>query len=627
MPPQLETIATPRDSSSRILRLIGRWWWLYAVLAFLVTVWYTPFDWYQIDGDAVGYMDLSGYMLAHRWSLVVNGYWHPLYPAVLALGQIIFRPTRFHELSAFYWMSDAIFVLEVLSMVAFTAGLCRLRSRLAQAQTFLLGAPVLHLFGLALLLIAVQRELSPGKIRPDALLQALLLFGVASLANLLATGRTRYAVPMGLSLGLAYLTKSFALAFTFASLVIFVVAALFLVRLPLRRIVLSLGVVLLCFGAIAGPYIAALSRQHHRLDMGDSGALNYAWFVGDTEKLHLQPSMTNSFGAASVHLIHPEKQLLGDPPVYSFQGYPYGTYPPWFDPTYFNEHIVPHVSLRQALPRMAKNVELTLKYGFDHLEAWIILGVLVLCGVPVLRRGRERAFAAPVLAIGLAVWAIYGLVNIEQRYVTVGFLIIIMALFASLLTPMEYASSQAGEDGRQPDLTRSLAAVLILGLALLEVGEFTRILLSARRLQSQMGVPAGWYNPQIFGAAEALDQLGLPKDTAIGCIGREVCLIDTYVARLASLHITSEIFVPGAAPQDFAAAVGPAKMQAAEDAMRQDGAAIIVGFFDTGALSPVPAGWRRLGSSSYYYFDLRQTQPAQALLPVYENQRGRVAGQ
>ncbi len=622
MPSQLETIATPRDSSSRILRLIGRWWWLYAVLALVLTVWYTPFDWYQIDGDAVGYMDLSGYMLAHRWSLVVNGYWHPLYPAVLAVGQILFRPTRVQELGAFYWMGDAIFVLELLSMVAFTTSLCRLRSRLAsRTESFLLGAPVLHLFGLALLLIAVQRELSPGKIRPDALLQALLLFGVASLANLLATDRLRYAFLMGLSLGLAYLTKSFALAFTFSCLGVFVLAAWFLVRLPMRRIVLSFGIMLLCFGAIAGPYIAALSWQHHRLDMGDSGALNYAWFVSGTEKLHLEPSMTNSFGAASVHLIHPEKQLLSDPRVYSFQGYPQGTYPPWFDPTYFNEHIVPHVSLWRALPRMGKNVELTLKYVFDHLEGWIVLGVLALCGVPVRRRWRERVFATPMLAIGLAVWAIYGLVNVEQRYVTVGFLIIIVAIFASLMTP-----SPEGEGNLHSDWTRSIAATLILGLALLEAGEFTRLLLEARRQQSQMEVPAGWYNPEIFGAAEALNGLDLPQGTAIGCIGRQVCLIDTYLARLANLHITSEIFVPGEAVQNFIGREGPVKMQTAEGAMRRDGAAIIVGFFDPGSLQPVPAGWRRLNSSSYYYFDLRRSGTPQALLPASETQEQRVAG-
>ena len=78
----------------------------------------------------------------------------------------------------------------------------------------------------------------------------------------------------------------------------------------------------------AGPSIAALPwHRAHRFDFGDSGNLNYAWFVAGTEKLHLQQYQTNLFGAAEVHLIHPEMQLLKDPPVFSYKELPYGTYP------------------------------------------------------------------------------------------------------------------------------------------------------------------------------------------------------------------------------------------------------------------------------------------------------------
>ena len=97
------------------------------------------------------------------------------------------------------------------------------------------------------------------------------------------------------------------------------------------------------FRGVAGPYIAALSHQKHRFDFGDSGALNYAWYVGGVEKMHLEPWMTSSFGPATVHLIHPEQQLLASPGIYSYRAEPYGTYPDWFDTTYFNERIIPHL--------------------------------------------------------------------------------------------------------------------------------------------------------------------------------------------------------------------------------------------------------------------------------------------
>src|ERR1039458_9606649 len=59
-------------------------------------------------------------------------------------------------------------------------------------------------------------------------------------------------------------------------------------------------------------------RERHRLDFGDSGPLNYAWYVGGTEKMHLQPYQTGQFGSAEVHLKHPEKELLHTPLVLSY---------------------------------------------------------------------------------------------------------------------------------------------------------------------------------------------------------------------------------------------------------------------------------------------------------------------
>ncbi len=572
-----------------------------------MTVLSTPFDVYQIDGDAVGYMDISDYILGRHWSLVVNGYWHPLYPAVLALGQRLFHTTRATELSAFYWMSDAIFLLEILSMVAFVGGLCRVRARLAGgASNFLLGTPALQFFGLGLLVIAAQRELSPGKIRPDALLQALLLLGVAGMARYLATDRLRYAALMGASLGLAYLTKSFALAFMLSCVLILVVSGSLLLRHSLRRIAISTVVVLLCFGVIAGPYIAALSKQHHRLDMGDSGALNYAWFIGNTEKMHLEPWMKDSFGTSAVHLAHPEKQLLADPPVYSFRDHPGGTYPPWFDPAYFNEGVVPHAGLMQGVPHMARNVVLALRYVFDHLEGWIVLTMFAACGVPLLRRSRERKFALPFVATGLAVWGIYGLVNVEQRYVTVGYLMFMLPLFASL-----QGAGRAGErDDETGGMPRSgamtgLAAAVVMTMALLAAGESVRLLLIARRMQSIAKAPGGWYNADVFSAGEALRHIGLQNNAAIGCIGRSACLIDTYTSRLAGVHITSEIYMPEEPVQNFIAREGAPKMQIAADVMRREGAEVILGSFDLSSPMPVPSEWHRLGGSSFFYLDLR----------------------
>ena len=92
------------------------------------------FDPYAIDGDAVAYMDLADLIGAHRWAGVVNAYWHPLYPAMLLLGQRLFHPLHLAELGAYYKINFFIFLLQAGAVVCFTTALWRLRETLASSQ-------------------------------------------------------------------------------------------------------------------------------------------------------------------------------------------------------------------------------------------------------------------------------------------------------------------------------------------------------------------------------------------------------------------------------------------------------------------------------------------------------------
>ena len=108
---------------------LRRLWPLYCFLAALATFGYALYDGYQIDGDAVAYMDIADLIHAHNWHAIIDGYWNPLYPAFLAIGQTIFHPTRYTELHAYYLVNFGIFLLEMLAVVAFTDALINLRER------------------------------------------------------------------------------------------------------------------------------------------------------------------------------------------------------------------------------------------------------------------------------------------------------------------------------------------------------------------------------------------------------------------------------------------------------------------------------------------------------------------
>lgn len=583
-----------------VLQWMRRLWPIFCVAVALFTFGYALYDTYQIDGDAVAYMDIGDLIRSHHWAGVINGYWNPLYPAALALGHTLFHATRYTELRAYYFVNFGIFLLEMLAIVALADAIMALRKSLhAEDGRFILDRYALRYLGVALLVIASQRELSLGKVRPDALLQAFLFFAIAALLRYLSSAAPAYAALMGVVLGLAYLTKSFAFLFTLLCILALIGFGWLWKRASLPRLIVA-GVLAFCgFVIVAGPYIAALSRQKGHFDFGDSGALNYAWYVGHTEKMHLQPYQTDKFGAADVHLKHPEKELLHSPLIVSYKQLPYGTYPDWFDTTFWNDSIKPHEKLRDELPRMARNVVLVFRYLTNHPEAWLLLGFLILLGASMqMRRGVSALhlfWLAPIL-LGVLVWAIYGMVNVEERYVTAGYLMIILPLFAAL----EYRR------GERSSLIVPVASAVIVFMAILATGESMRTVAELRRQLSIRGLPGGWYDPEIYQTAKTLNALGVEPGDSIACIGARACLYDHYWARLAGVRILTEVYDPDMDVYPFLASL-PDRSQV-YDVVRRQGAKVLVGYFsrngDMNGIDPVSAGWHELGDTPFWVYPL-----------------------
>jgi hypothetical protein len=602
--------ANPPESP-RLTHWLRRLWPLYCFLAALVTFGYAIYDGYQIDGDAVAYMDIGDLMRTHNWAGVINGYWNPLYPAALAIGNILFHPTRYTELHAYYMVNFGIFLLEMLAVVAFADALIQLRE-LRETSTagrnplpFVLERYTLRYLGIAVLVISSQRELSMGKVRPDALLLAFLLFALAALLKHLATSQLRYAALMGLALGLAYLTKSFAFVFTFVCILALIAFRVFWQRQSIARVATSGALVVVCFSIVSGPYIAALSHQKGRFDFGDSGNLNYVWFVAGTEKMHLQQNQTSLFGAADVHLKHPEKQLLDSPPIFSYKELPYGTYPDWFDTSYFNEQIKAHMNPRLQMIVIAQCFMRILRYMCNHPEAYAVLAVLLLLGARLYLAWRPtaNAFWLVPLGLGIATLCIYGIVNVEDRYLSAAFLILLLPVFAALrISPTDSAGKNLS---LQSIATRTGASAAIVLLALLAIAESARTVGELRRNLVFALKPTGWYDHDIFPAAHALNDLGVGPGDTVACIGTIACMYDIYWARLAGVRILTEVYLPNPPLYPYLAAMS--NREQAYDVARREGAKVLVGYFDPGLMTgtnPVSAGWRELGQTHFYALPL-----------------------
>lgn len=607
---------------TRLSYWLRRLWPLYCFLAALVNFGYALYDSYQIDGDAVAYMDIGDLIRAHNWHGVINGYWNPLYPALLALGHTIFHPTRYTELHAYYIVNFGIFLLEMLAVVAFTDALFSLREHrevttaTTNHLTFLLDRYTLRYLGIALLVISSQRELSMGKVRPDALLLAFILLAVSALLRHLATGYLRYAALMGIALGLAYLAKSFAFLFTLLCVLALVGFRLFWQRHAPARIAAAGLLTLICFSIVAGPYIAALSKQKGRFDFGDSGNLNYVWFVSGTEKMHLQQDEPSLFGVAEVHLIHSDKELLKNPPIFSYKQLPYGTYPDWFDTSFFNERIKAHMNPHLQIIVIGQCLMRILRYMCNHPEAWALLILLLFAGArlhPGWRPSANAFWLVPVL-IGIAVLCIYAIVNVEDRYLSAAFLILLLPLFAAMQISPAAQSSDV-----QSTSTRIAATAAVLLLALLAIGESARMVGELRRNLKVLQYPGGWYDPNIYGAAHALNDLGAGPGDTVACIGDMACLDTHYWARLAGVRILTEIYKPAEFPVYSFLVTMPNRDQA-YDVARREGAKVLVGYFEPGLMTgatPASAGWHQLGGTPYYALPLNL--PAGATPATKEN--------
>jgi hypothetical protein len=171
-------------------------------------------------------------------------------------------------------------------------------------------------------------------------------------------------------------------------------------------------VMVLFFAVLAGPLVAALSQQKHRLTFGDSGRINYAMFVspgGATRNWRGEPQ----FGITAVH---PTRKLLSDPPVYAFAKPIGGTFPPWYDPSYWEEGRVPVLSLkaqvRVVIGHLLSYAELLL-----HQQNCLLAALLALFMVARRNAIAELGKMWPLLLMCCAELGLYMLVHVETRFI------------------------------------------------------------------------------------------------------------------------------------------------------------------------------------------------------------------
>jgi len=560
---------------------------VYALLMLVAAFGYARYDTYTMDGDGVSFLDISQFLTDGHAKLAVNGYWNPGYPAVLAAARVVVHPTRWTELAMARYVNAVIFALTMAACFFFTTGLVRVRARSEVGEA---AAAVpdwsVHLLALGMLVFSAGRELPLSAVRADTLLLALLLVAMGLVVRL-QVGAGFWAYPgLGLALGCAYLVKSFALLPSL--ILVLAVLGFGLSRKGKARTTIAGGAVIagIVFVALAGPYVVGISRQLGHLSSGDSARLNYCFFVDQTPRWH--EAYTHDLGHATGTFKHPEQVLAEQPPVFSFAAHPVGTFPLWFDPGWWTVGLTPHFWLKGHLVRLVRCTELLTRFLLGRPEIFVLLAVLLAFGAKLPRR-RDFWLWLPSIGWGLAMLGIYFPIDLQDRYLTGPFLLVLLPVFVWMTV-----------DARVVERTRVVASALVVLLAGVALMQATGYLLDVRRHTTEHRGEAG-YNAEIYPMAQALDAMGLKPGDKVACFGDAACYPDPFWARLAGTQILSEVQTPdNADPQKIWDAIPDVQREIAP--LRAMGLKFIVGKFANSAEKP--KGWVQLGGTDFFAYSL-----------------------
>lgn len=480
---------------------------------------------YSMSVDGISYLDVGAAFFRRDWFGAFNAYWSPAYAWIQGLIVGLLKPSIRWEFPVEHLVNFGIFLVTLLAF-RFLVHACLDYRRLSP----LLDEDSENLHDWIVTLLAytvfwwVTFELMPlYEIGPDLALSGCLYMAVGLLLRARLSLRSRDFLLLGAALGTGYWFKApfFPVAIVFLGLA----------YVWGRHTVgwsSKLGLALLAFALTSAPLVIALSVQKHRPTFGDSGRLNYAWFIAP------QTFHRNWQGEepGSGTPLHPTQKILPDPPVYTFDGPLKGSYPPWLDPSYWNEGLRPHFSLKPQLNALMTNL-MTEASLVLRAQPALLVGVLVLgllSGGGWLLGLRE---IWPLLGVSAFAFAMYAPVHVEPRFLG-GF---VLLLFLALVLGARLQKNDA----------RAAAYLALAIFAVMTVGTVDTAL---RFATLHLAIPGNGPAPALtdITVAQQLRQMGLAPGDRVAVIGDGT---GAYWARLARLRIVAEVMAANHDAQRF----------------------------------------------------------------------------
>jgi len=530
--------------------------------------------------DCRSYVEVARAYLRHDWAMAINAYWSPLYSWFLVIVLCITRPTLRSEIPIIHFANLLVFLACMASFEFFWSRVVRLAS-MPGSRSDLSPLPVsaLWVLGYAAFIWETAGSLM-ALVGPDLCVTAVVFLAAGLLLQFQVADQPlgTYAW-FGAVLGVGYLTKSvmFPMAFVFL--------AASLASQPQRKHAARLALAFTVFLALAIPEGVLLSHAKGHLTFSDTHKMSVPWSTFGLPVRHWQ-GQPPGFGVPT----HPTRKVYQHPAVYEFNGPIRASYPPWFDPSYWNEGMHARFDPSTIAKHAARNAVRILSY-FAVPQVWLV-GILLL--VLTVEPGATAAAVSRCWFLAVssaAVFCLYALTFSEYRFMPAWKILVWAAILAGLRLTARRASLPAYRW-----LAAGVAFIMLASVANGIRGEYVE----GRHDDA---------TPE-YQTAEGLRKMGLRPRDKVGIMGFDNDAIWPY---LAGFSVVAEIDTQDVC--DFWKA--PAQVQA--DVLlrfRQAGATAVVantggGMKSTTSSPPADyltcgrpwTGWDRIdGSTNHVYF-------------------------
>lgn len=456
---------------------------------------------YYVDPDGISYLDMSDAFLRHNWHLLINSYWSPLYPFLIGLVTRVAKPSAYWELPLVHAVNFLIFIAALASFEFLLRQVIRTfgpRSDVQEAESCVrLPVWMWQLLGYGLFAWSTFVLISGiFMVTPDMLVVTFLYLDAGLLLQLHGGDRRlRVFLLLGLTLGLGYWAKAilFPMAFVF-------IATAFLVVRAWRKGILGLTATFLVFVAVSAPLIAGISKSVGRPSFGESGRLNYTWFVDGERRLPFY-----SHGP-SPQIKHPLNRIHEHPNVFEFRQPFEVTYPLWFGLAYWNSGLRTRMNPKGQLRVIGESLVVLYYHLVERM--WGLIGgfcILLFMSPNLRQRFKDIVQSWPLVVPGVVGLCLYLLVGTMLRYIGPFVVFVWLGLFSGIRLQKSRDSMKLG----------AITSLIITA---------SMMVLTVRMVAYHLGDPFPFlrgHGGMYYHLAESLRAEGLRPGDAVAIMGNE----------------------------------------------------------------------------------------------------------